>query len=144
MGSGTYFLWLHWLGCSRLPGQCDAVMCQRVAKCLKCQITDSIQTCSLLVVVFMASTLTCVEFDHIMITNSSGKAWGIFCVVQDKIEWVSANVHILLKMNPALYSCKLQVFPTVVQFAVSWSDVVSLFTWINSGEWQLKFLVWKI
>ena len=39
---------------------------------------------------------------------------------------MTVNLHILLKINPAAYHCKLQVIPMVPRFAVSQSDDVCL------------------
>jgi len=40
---------------------------------------------------------------------------------------MTVNLHVLLKIHPAAYRCKLEVIPTVPQFAVSRSDDVCLF-----------------
>jgi len=40
---------------------------------------------------------------------------------------MTVNLHVLFKVYPAAYCCKLQVIPTVPQFAVSQSDDVCLF-----------------
>jgi hypothetical protein len=40
---------------------------------------------------------------------------------------------IILKMNPAAYSGKLQGFPTAPRCAICWSDVVCLVTGITSA-----------
>jgi hypothetical protein len=40
---------------------------------------------------------------------------------------------VILKMNPAEYGCKLQGFPTTMQFALSRCDVVCLLTGIYCG-----------
>jgi hypothetical protein len=40
---------------------------------------------------------------------------------------------VMLLMNPAVYGCKLQGFPTAPQVANSRSDVVCLVTGINCG-----------
>jgi len=77
-----------------------------------------------------------------MITKRSGKSWGICRYLQVIMEWVTANLHILFKMHPAAYSCRLQGIPMVLQFAVSLSDVVCLFTGIHCSEWQLQSHVW--
>jgi len=50
------------------------------------------------------------------------------------MESVTANLHILFEMNPTAYSCTLQGFPTVLQLAVFWSDVVCLITGMNRGK----------
>jgi hypothetical protein len=36
-------------------------------------------------------------------------------------------------MNPAQYGCMLQEYPTTLQFAKRWFDVVCLVTGINCG-----------
>ena len=49
------------------------------------------------------------------------------------MECVTANLHMLHKMNPGAYRCSLHGFPTVLRSAPSQSDVVCLFTGINRG-----------
>jgi hypothetical protein len=45
---------------------------------------------------------------------------------------------IILKMNPAEYSCELQGFPSTLQFAISRSDVECLLTGIHCGVQPLE------
>jgi len=40
---------------------------------------------------------------------------------------MTVNLHIVLKIHPAAYRCKLEVIPIVPRFAVSWSDDHRLF-----------------
>jgi hypothetical protein len=40
---------------------------------------------------------------------------------------MTVNLHVLLKIHPAAYRCKLEVIPTVPRFAVSRSDDVCVF-----------------
>jgi hypothetical protein len=47
---------------------------------------------------------------------------------------------VMLKMNPTEYGCKLQGFPTALQFLKSRSDVVCLLTGINYGLRPLESL----
>jgi len=47
-------------------------------------------------------------------------------------------MFVILKMNPAEYGCKMQVFPTAPQCAISRSDVVCLLTGMKCGVRQLK------
>jgi hypothetical protein len=49
------------------------------------------------------------------------------------MEKVAANMTVILTMNPADYGCKLQGFPTTLQFPTSRSDVDCLLTGINCG-----------
>jgi len=49
------------------------------------------------------------------------------------MEYIAANMIVMLKMNPSEYGSKLQGFPTAPQFAKCWSDVVCFFTGINYG-----------
>jgi len=77
-----------------------------------------------------------------IITKRNGKSWGIYRYLQVQMKWVTANFHLLFKLNPAAYSCKLQGIPRVPQFAVSRSDVVHLLTGISCSEQQLISLVW--
>jgi len=60
------------------------------------------------------------------------------------VECVTANLHVLHKLNPAAYSCWLHRNLTVLRFAPSRFDVVYLFTGINHREWPPKCLVWGI
>ena len=41
-----------------------------------------------------------------MITKINGKCWRLFSELQVKMEWVTANLHIQFKLNPAAYSCR--------------------------------------
>jgi len=54
------------------------------------------------------------------------------------MEYVTANLPVLLKMNPVVYGCKLQGFHTVPQFAVSQCNVVCSLTGVNRGVRQPK------
>jgi hypothetical protein len=47
------------------------------------------------------------------------------------MEYLAANMIVVLMMNPTEYRCKLQGFPTAPQFAKCWSDVICLLTGIN-------------
>ena len=60
------------------------------------------------------------------------------------MECVTANLHVLHKLNPAAYSCWLHRFLTVLRFAPSRFDVMYLFTGINHGERPPKCRVWEI
>jgi len=57
---------------------------------------------------------------------------------------LKANLHVLPKLNPAVYSCWLHGFPTFLRFAPSWCDVVCLFTGTNHGEQLPKCQVCEI
>jgi hypothetical protein len=41
-----------------------------------------------------------------MITKRSGKCWRLYIELQVKMEWVTANLHVQFKLNPAAYSCR--------------------------------------
>jgi len=41
-----------------------------------------------------------------MITKRSGKCWRLYSELQVKMEWVAANLHVQLRLNPAAYSCR--------------------------------------
>jgi len=41
-----------------------------------------------------------------MIKKRSGKCWRLYSELQVKMEWVTANLHLQFKMNPAAYSCR--------------------------------------
>jgi len=49
------------------------------------------------------------------------------------MEYIAANMIVMIKMNPTEYGCKLQGFPTAPQFAISRSDVACLITGISCG-----------
>jgi len=76
--------------------------------------------------VFVELWLAVVEKVRKMI-RKSGKSWRVYSKLQVTMEWMTVNLHIVLKFYPAAYSCELQVIPTVPGFAVSWSDVICLF-----------------
>jgi hypothetical protein len=40
-----------------------------------------------------------------IITKRSGKCWRLYSELQVKMEWVTANLHIQFKLNPAAYRC---------------------------------------
>jgi len=40
------------------------------------------------------------------------------------MEYIAANMIVMLKMNPTDYGCQLQGFPTALKIAISQSDVV--------------------
>jgi len=41
-----------------------------------------------------------------MITKRNGKSWRLYSLLQVKMEWVTANLHIQFKLNPAAYNCR--------------------------------------
>jgi len=41
-----------------------------------------------------------------MIKKRSGKCWRLYSVLQVNMEWVTANLHVRFKRNPAAYSCR--------------------------------------
>jgi len=41
-----------------------------------------------------------------MITKRSAKCWRLYCELQVKMEWVTANLHVQFKLNPAVYRCR--------------------------------------
>jgi len=49
------------------------------------------------------------------------------------MEYVAANMTVMLMMNPAEYGCNLQGFPTAPQLAISRSDVICFVTRMNCG-----------
>jgi hypothetical protein len=78
--------------------------------------------------------LAVVEKEWKMITNS-----GMFCAIysnlQVTMEWMTVNLHILLKFYPAADSCKLQEIPTVLRFTVYWFDVVCVYVSSDTLKW---------
>jgi len=48
----------------------------------------------------------CCRHMRMMITKRWGVCWRLNSELQVKMEWVTANLHIQLKVNPAAYSCR--------------------------------------
>jgi len=48
----------------------------------------------------------CCRIVRKMITKRCGKCWRFYCELQVKMEWVTANLHIQFKLNPAVYRCR--------------------------------------
>ena len=53
-------------------------------------------------------------------------------------------MYVTLNMNPAAYDSKLQGFPAIPRFAISWSDVVGLCPEINCCVRQPKCYDWLV
>jgi len=60
------------------------------------------------------------------------------------MEWVTAILHILHRMDPGEYRCRLHGLPTVLRFSSSQSDVVCLFPGICLSEWLPESRVCEI
>jgi len=60
------------------------------------------------------------------------------------MEWLPGNLQDVLKKNPAAISHRLRGFPTVLWFAVCWSNILCLFTAMNRCECQQKSQVCQI
>ena len=41
-----------------------------------------------------------------MIMKRSGKSWRLYSYLEIKMEWVTANLHLQFKLNPAAYRCR--------------------------------------
>jgi hypothetical protein len=108
-----------------LTGVCAATVPQPGEHWMKLPSFDSIRIPYHPAEVFVEPWLAVVAKVRTMITKS-GKSWGLDRQLQVTTEWMSVNLHVLPKLYPAAYSCKLQVIPTVPRFAVSWSDVFCL------------------
>jgi len=108
----------------QLTGVSVVAVSQRVAHWMKHLSIGSIRIRSHLAEVLIELWYVVVGLERKIITKRIGKSRGIYCLLQVTMEWVTANSHILLKMNPTAYSCMLQGFPTVLRFVVSRSDVV--------------------
>ena len=55
-------------------------------------------------IVSVAMTCWC-EKVRKMFTKRSGKYWRLYSLLQVKMEWVTVNLHVQFKLNPATYSC---------------------------------------
>lgn len=86
----------------------------------------------------------CEEYD-----KQSGKSWAIYRKLQVRMEWMTVNLHSLLRLYPAAFSCELQVIPSVPRFALSWSDAVCVLVSRDTLEWttaeisRLTDIKWK-
>jgi len=66
----------------------------------------------------------------------SGKSWRTYSKLQVTREWMTVNLHVLLKIYSAAYHWKLQVIPMVPRFAVSRTNDVCSFVWRDRLEWM--------
>ena len=131
---GRYFWWLQLQRHSGQPGVCVAAVSQPRAHSMKRPLFGSIRIQSHWGEVFVEPWLAVVEMVRKMITKS-GKSWGIYSKLHVTMEWMTVNLHILLRFYPAAHSRKLQVIPTVPRFAVCRSDVVCLFVCRVTLKW---------
>ena len=132
---GSYIWWLQLQRYGGLTGVGIAAVSQPGAHSMKCSSFGSIQIQLHRAEVFAEPWFVVVERVRKMITKS-GKSWVIYSKLQVSMEWMTVNLHVLLKVYSAAYSCKLQVIPTVPQFAVSWSNVVYLFVCWDTLKWM--------
>jgi len=72
----------------------------------------------------------------------SDTAWGLYRYLQLTIQWQTANLHVLCKVNPTGCSCRKKGIWRVLRFVVSMSNVVYSYTGTYHGQWQLKYQVW--
>jgi len=119
---GSYVRWLYWQRRCGLYGVCVDAVCHRLTHLMKRQSICSIRIRFHLAEVIVSPWFAGVAMERKMITKWSGKSWGIYSWLQVIMEWVTANMWVLLKMNPAAYGGMLQGIPSIPQFAVSWSD----------------------
>jgi len=131
---GSYFRCLLLKRCGALTGVCVAVVSQPGAHWMKRPSCGSIRIQSHWANVFVGPWLPVVEMVRKMITKS-GKSCGIYSKLQVTRGWMTVNLHVLLKIYPAAYSCNLQVIPMFLQFAVSRSDVGCLFVCWDRLKW---------
>ena len=132
--AGSYFWLLHLQHCGGLSGVCIVVVSQRVAYWMKCLSFCSIPIHLYLAVLFVEPWFVGAEVKRKMITKRSEKSWAICSQPQVQMEWVTAILYVLHKMDTAGYSCRLHGLPTILRFGSSWSDGVCLLTGINLCE----------
>jgi len=143
-----YLRWQLLQRCGGLTGVCVAAMSQPQADWMKHLSFGMIRIVSHRAEVLVEPWPTVVEKVRKMITKR-GKSWGICTKLQVTREWMTVNLHVLPKVYPAAYRCKLQVIPMVPQFAVSRSDVVCLFGCLQeyievNDSWNLIFDGYKM
>jgi len=114
-------------------GVCVVAEYHLVAQFMKWLSFNLIRIPLYLAEVFVELWFAVVEKQKKMTTERSGKFWGIYCQLQLKMEWVTANLHDLLKMNTAFYHGRLHGFPIFLRSALSQSDIVCLFTTRTRG-----------
>ena len=131
---GPWFRWLQLLRRGGLTGVSIVVVSAPGAHSMKRHSLGSNWNQSHRTEMFGEPWLAVVEKVWKMITKS-GMSWGIYCMLPVTMEWMTVNLHVLLKFYPAAYSPKLQVSPMVPQFAVSWSDVVCSFVCLDRLKW---------
>jgi len=120
------YVWCLQLQCrGGLTGVCVAAVSEPGTHLVKRPSYGSIRIQSHMAEVSVEPGLAVVDNVRKMITKS-GKSWAIYSQVQVTMEWMTVNLHVLLKFYPAAYSCMLQVIPTVPQFAVSRPDIICL------------------
>jgi len=119
----SYFQWLQFRHHRGLIGVCIATVTEPGEHSMKCPLFSSIRIESHWAGAFVTWWLAVVEKVRKMITKS-GKSWGVYSKLQVTREWMTVNLHVLLKINRAAHSSKLRVIPTVPRFAVSWSSAV--------------------
>jgi len=134
LSPGPYFRWLQFQRRSGLTGVCVAAVSQPGVHWIKSLSFGSIRIQSHWAEVFVEPWVAVVEKVRKMITKS-GKSWGIYSKLQVTMEWITVNLHVLLKFYAAGYCRKLQVIPTVLRFAVHQSNVVCLFVSRDTLKW---------
>jgi len=134
MRPGPYFRWLQLQRCDGPTGVCVAAVSQPEAHSINCLSFRSIGIQSHQAEVFVEPSLAVVEKVRKMITKS-GKSWGIYSKLQVTMEWMTVNLHVLLKFHPPAYNHKLKVISKVPWFAVSLSGVVCLFVCRDTLKW---------
>jgi len=131
---GPHFVCLQLQCRGGLPGIRIAAVSQPGPHWMTCPSFGSIGIESHQAEVFMELWLAVVEKVRKMITKS-GKSWGIYSKLQVTREWITVNLHLLLKIYPDVYHCKLQVIPMVPRYAVSRSDDVWLLVCRDTLKW---------
>jgi hypothetical protein len=132
---GPNFGWLQLQRRGGLTGVCIAAVSQLGSHSMKRLSFGLIQNESHLTEGFVKQWVLVVENVRKMITKS-GKSWEIRTTLQVTMEWMTVNLHILLKSYPAAYSCKWQVSSMVPWFAVSLPDIVCLFGCRDTLKWM--------
>ena len=138
-----YFGWQQLQRRGGLTGVCIAAVSQPGVHWMKQLSFGWIQIVSHRAEVCVEPWLAVVEQVRQMITKSA-QSWVIYSKLQVTREWMTVNSHILLKLYPAAYRCKLHVIPTVPWFAASRSDDVCLFVCLQgylqvNDSWYLMF-----
>jgi len=138
-----HFRWLQLPHCGGLTSVSVAIVSPPGAHLMKRPVFGSIRIQSHWCEVFVKPGLAGVDKVSKMVIKNK-KSRGIYCTLQVTLEWMTVNLHVLLKIYSTADGWKVQGIPKVPRFAVSRSEVDCLMAMIHCSERQLKSHVRQI